>query len=262
MPSADPVNHPYFEQARPIGLAHRGFSRDGLENSMAAFAAAVDLGYRYLETDVHATSDGILLAFHDSALDRVTDRSGVIADLPWAQVQHARIAGTEGIPLVEDLLGTWPDLRFNIDIKASAAVEPAVRAIERTRAHDRVCIASFSDHRRREVVRRLSAPVATSAGLQAAAMFWLGCATRSRPLSGAALRHVDCLQVPERRGRVRIVSARSVEAAHAAGKQVHVWTVNGPADMRRLLDLGVDGIVTDRADLLRDVLVERGAWPL
>ena len=169
-------------------------------------------GYRYVETDVHATSDGILLAFHDSTLDRVTDRPGVIGDLPWAQVRQAKIAGTEAIPLLEDLLGTWPELRVNIDIKAVA-------------------------------------------------MFWLGCATRSRNMSVAALGHVDCLQVPERQGRVRIVSARSVQVAHEAGKQVHVWTVNEPADMRRLLDLGVDGIMTDRADLLRKVLIECGAWP-
>lgn len=254
------MSHPYFERFTPIALAHRGFARDGLENSMTAFAAAVNLGYRYVETDVHATSDGILLAFHDSTLDRVTDRSGTIADLPWSQVRHAKIAGTEAIPLLEDLLGAWPELRVNIDIKSAAAIEPAARTIERTRAHDRVCIASFSDHRRRQVVRRLSAPVATSAGLKSAARFWLGCVTRSRARSAAALRQVDCLQVPERIGPVRVVSARSVELAHTAGKQVHVWTVNEPSDMRRLLDLGVDGIVTDRADLLRDVLVERGVW--
>jgi glycerophosphoryl diester phosphodiesterase len=162
--------------------------------------------------------------------------------------------------LIEDLLGTWPDLRVNIDIKAAGAVDPAVRAIERTGAHDRVCIGSFSDQRRLDVVRRLSAPVATSAGLRAASKFWLGSAMRSEPLSAGAVSQVDCLQVPERVAGLQVLSARSLTAAHALGKQVHVWTVNEPADMRRLLDLGVDGIMTDRADLLRDVFVERGVW--
>lgn len=254
------MTHPFFDSPHPLALAHRGFSLDGLENSMAAFAAAVDLGYRYVETDVHATRDGVLLAFHDLTLDRVTGVPGAIAALPWATVRQARIGGREAIPTLEDLLGTWPDLRVNIDIKERSAVGPAARAIERTAAHHRVCIASFSDVRRREVLRRLSAPVATSAGLSVAAAFWLSAGSRSAALSRSALRGVDVLQLPEIHGRLRVVTARTLAAAHAVGVRVHVWTVNDPGDMRRLLDLGVDGLVTDRADLLRQVLRERGTW--
>ncbi|WP_255491781.1 glycerophosphodiester phosphodiesterase family protein [Actinotalea sp. JY-7876] len=251
---------PYLDHPGPLPLAHRGFSPAGLENSMAAFAAAVDLGFRYVETDVHATADGVLVAFHDETLDRVTDGSGRVDRLPSSTVLRARIGGVEPVPRFEDLLGTWPDLRVNVDVKSEGAVAPLAEAVERTRAHDRVCVASFSDARRRAVVRRLSRPVATSAGTRATAAFRAAVAARSAAAVRRALRDVDCLQVPERYGRLRVVTAATVAAAHRAGAQVHVWTVDDPADMHRLLDLGVDGLVTDRADLLRDVLVARGQW--
>src|SRR5439155_22039234 len=105
---------------------------------MSAFAAAVALGYRYVETDVHTTADGVLVAFHDDHLDRVTDRTGRIADLPWAEVQRARLAGGDGVPLLEDLLGAWPDLRVNIDPKLDNAVAPLVDVLEPTAAPHRV----------------------------------------------------------------------------------------------------------------------------
>lgn len=229
---------------------------------MRAFEAAVDLGYQYVETDVHATADDVVLAIHDATLDRVTDGSGVIGQLPWSRVRRAQIGGREPIPTLEELLGAWPDLRVNIDIKAASAAAPAARAIERTGAHDRVCIASFSDARRRDVVRRLSKAVATSAGRSLVWSFFLaskaGVAQRVRHW----LTEVDCLQVPNRWKRiVRVPTSRIVADAHAAGRPIHVWTVNRAAEMHRLLDAGVDGIVTDRADVLRDVLTARGRWP-
>ena len=250
----------YLEGPGPIALAHRGFALDGAENSMAAFAAAVELGCRYVETDVHATSDGVAVAFHDDTLDRVTDSSGRVADLPWSRVRAARIAGREAVPALEELLGAWPDLRVNIDIKSAAAIGPTVDVIERAAAHDRVCVASFSDARRRAALRRLSRPVATSGGARTTVAFRVAAAAGSSSGVRRALRGVDCLQVPERFGVLAVATRRTVEAAHVAGAQVHVWTVNDPADMRRLLDLGVDGIVSDRADLLRDVLIERRQW--
>ncbi|GII99042.1 glycerophosphoryl diester phosphodiesterase [Sediminihabitans luteus] len=258
--------HPYFRTpGGVVALAHRGFSRDGLENSMAAFAAAVELGFTHVETDAHGTADGVAVALHDAALDRTTDATGLVADLPWAQVRTARIGGVEPVPLLEDVLGTWPHVRVNVDVKATSGIRPVADAIERTRAHERACVTSFSPARRRATLALLTRPVATSSGTSEVAAFLLA-ARAGAPhapfgaLARHALRRVDALQVPERHGRVRVVDARTVAAAHAAGRAVHVWTVNDPADMHRLLDLGVDGIVTDRADLLRDVLVARGRW--
>ena len=227
---------------------------------MLAFGAAVALGYRHVETDVHATADGVVVAVHDPTLDRVTDRVGRIADLPWSEVSRARIGGTEPVPTLADLLHTWPDLRINIDLKAPGAVLPTVAVIEAARAWDRVCVTSFSDRRRRGALSRLSAPVATSAGTGTVARFLTAVAAGSRAGVTRALRGVHGLQVPERAGAIRVVTPRTLAAAHANGVQVHVWTVNDQGDMERLLDLGVDGLVTDRADLLRGVLGRRGAW--
>ncbi|HEY0119593.1 MAG TPA: glycerophosphodiester phosphodiesterase [Cellulomonas sp.] len=240
-------------------MAHRGFSLDGLENSMAAFAAAVDLGFRYVETDAHATADGVAVALHDATLDRTTDGHGLVRELPWREVRAARIGGVEPVPLLTDLLGTWPQLRVNIDVKEAAGVFPVADAIERTASHDRVCVASFSAARRRATLRRLTRPVATSGGTTEILRFWLD-ARLGRSLEPVA-RQVDCLQVPAAAGRLTVVDERTLAAAHAAGLKVHVWTVNDPAQMRRLLDLGVDGLISDRADLLRGVLQERGMWP-
>lgn len=246
-------------------MAHRGFdaSGAGLENSRAAFAAAVELGYRYVETDVHATRDGVLVAFHDDDLDRVTDRRGEIPELSWREVSRARIAGVEPVPRLEDLLEEWPDLRVNIDIKSAGAILPLVRVIERMRAHERVCVASFSDQRRQAALMRLTRPVATSAGQSSTAAFRAAAALPPlvRPsVVARALRGVDGVQVPPEHRGIEVVTPTTVAAAHEVGAFVHVWTINERAEMHRLLDLGVDGLVSDRADLLKDVLVERGQW--
>lgn len=251
--------HPYFGADGTIcALAHRGFSLDGLENSMSAFAAAVQLGYRYVETDAHGTSDGVAVALHDASLDRTTDGKGDVKDLPWREVSRARIGGVEPVPSLEDLLGTFPELRINVDVKGVSGIEPIANAIERTNSHDRVCVASFSASRRMATVARLSKPVATSAGTSEAAGFFSRGAIGGRV--SRPLRNVDALQVPWKVGRAQVLTARHVKAAHAAGKVVHVWTVNEAADMTYLLDLGVDGLVTDRADVLKEVLETRGEW--
>lgn len=230
---------------------------------MTAFAGAISLGYRYLELDVRATKDGVLVVFHDATLDDATDATGAVADLTWAEVSAARIDGVEPIPRLEEVLTTWPRVRMNIDIKAPQAITPLVRAIERYRAHDRVCIASFSDRRREAALRRLSRPVASSAGREVVVRFLLACALPGparEAAVGRALAGVDLLQVPEHGAKVPVVTTGTLAAAHAADVQVHVWTVNEREDMERLLDLGVDGIVTDAADVLKDVLVERDQW--
>ncbi|MFK5634188.1 MULTISPECIES: glycerophosphodiester phosphodiesterase [unclassified Ornithinimicrobium] len=253
----------YLDHPGPVPMAHRGFDLDGLENSMRAFDAAVRLGYRYVETDVHATRDGVLLAFHDVSLDRVTDRRGEIPELSWREVSRARIGGVEPVPQLEDLLGAWPELRVNIDVKSSGAILPLARAIERTRSHERVCVASFSDQRRQAVLMRLTRPVATSAGQTTAARFRAAAALPHlvrTPVLTRVMRGVHGLQVPVRHAGVEVVTPSTIEAAHEVGVFVHVWTVNDVPEMTRLLEMDVDGLVTDRADLLKEVLLARGQW--
>ncbi|MFW7415345.1 glycerophosphodiester phosphodiesterase family protein [Demequina sp. SO4-18] len=253
------TRHPYFDNGgRPIALAHRGFSLEGLENSMKAFQAAIDLGFRYLETDAHGTRDGVAVALHDGTLDRTTDATGNVAERDWESVKAARIGGVEHVPRLDDVLGTWPEARINIDVKGESAIGPVAQAIERTGAHDRVCVGSFDANRRRATLKQLSRPVATPAAEREAIAWWLG--TWIGADARASLGDVDALQIPWRKGPVPFLHQRHVDAAHAAGRQVHVWTVNRPDHMEHLLDIGVDGLVSDRADLLKAVLEKRGQW--
>ncbi len=221
---------------------------------MAAFQAAIDLGYRYLETDVRVTADGVALAFHDSTLDRVTDSRGRIDRLPWSQVRRARISGSEPIPLLADVLGAWPDVCVNLDVKADSGLGPTADAVRVTAALPRVCVGAFSGRRVRTMRRLLGPDLVT--GLPPFEALGLRLARGS---AAAGLRG-RCAQVPLRIGAVPLVDAGYLAAARRLGVRVHVWTVNERAEMERLLDLGVDGVMTDRADVLRDVLRERGEW--
>ena len=250
---------PFLENDGPLAFAHRGGAADGLENSMAAFERAVDLGYRYLETDVHATADGVLLAFHDHTLDRVTDRVGRVARLPWDTVGQARIGGAEPIPRLEDLLGSWPDVRVNVDVKEVSAVAPLARVLARTGAVDRVCVASFASSRLAAVRAAVGPRLCTSLASRGVAR--LRAAAVHPAAYRLAPRGVPCAQVPDRVGPLRVVTPGLVAAAHERGQQVHVWTVDEPGEMHRLLDLGVDGLMTDQLVTLRDVLRARGHWP-
>jgi glycerophosphoryl diester phosphodiesterase len=248
----------YLDSPTPLALAHRGAHGDGVtENSAAAFERAVQLGYRYVETDVHATADGVLLAIHDATLQRVSDGHGAVAELPYDVVAQARLRDGTAIPLLEDLLGAWPDLRVNIDAKADHAVGPLLDVLARTRAYDRVCVGAFSDRRIRALRRALPPRTATALAPREVAALRLAPPTplRRRWLPDA----VPCVQVPVSLGRLTIVDERFVARAHAQGRQVHVWTINDTAQMRRLLDLGVDGIVTDNAQGLLEVLADRRA---
>ncbi|GAA1694468.1 glycerophosphodiester phosphodiesterase [Fodinicola feengrottensis] len=252
---------PYLDHPLPLAFAHRGGALAGRENTAAAFERAVGLGYRYVETDVHLTADGVLVAFHDSTLDRVTDRTGVISELPWAQVKRARIGGAEPIPLLEDLLGAWPDLRFNIDPKADASVGPLVEAIRRTNALDRVCLGSFSGRRLGMARAALGSRLCTSTGPREVAALRFGSWLLPPPGANGRSPRVPCVQIPTAQNGIPIGDARLIRRAHALGMQVHIWTVDDPAEMRRLLDLGVDGIMTDDLETLRSVYQERGLWP-
>jgi glycerophosphoryl diester phosphodiesterase len=287
----------FLDHPGPLAFAHRGGAAHEPENSWRAFEHAVGLGYEYLETDVQATADGVLIAFHDRTLDRVTGQPGRVSRLTLKEIAGARIGGTEPIPVLEDVLAAWPDVRFNIDVKDAPAVAPLAGVLRRTNAWDRVCVVSFSASRLRAARRSLDRPVCMAASPLGTAMVRLGrpltspgprgphrygfkrrsvagpmaAAARrpgvpgvpgalagpsSRPLAerlaGAGVR---CLQVP-----VPVATPAFIGRAHQLGLQVHVWTVNDRPTMESLLDLGVDGIMTDETVTLREVLIGRGQW--
>jgi glycerophosphoryl diester phosphodiesterase len=242
--------HPYLDWPGPIAFAHRGGALEQPENTMRAFTAAVDLGYRYLETDVRATRDGVVVVFHDEDLVRLCGRPGRISELTAAEVATLRVGGSEPVPTLDGLLDAFPEARLNIDCKSAAAVDPLAETITRHRAIDRVCLTSFSDRRVRALRRRLGPGLCTAGGR------WELVALKLVGLSfGAA-----AAQVPPRQFVITVVSGGFVRRCHRRSIGCHVWTIDEPAEMHRLLDLGVGGIMTDRPTVLRDVLVGRGAW--
>lgn len=252
-------DHPYLDGPYPRAFAHRGWHADaltGMENSMSSFQRATKEGFRYIETDVHTTSDGVVVVHHDDVLDRTTDGHGVVTGQAWSVVGKAKINGAEPVARLDTVLEELPDALFNIDVKSDAAVGPVLATLRRCSAVHRVCIASFSE-RRLARLRRLGGPeLLTSMGPRS-----VGLLLAARVLPLRALVRGRFAQVPVQYGRVRVVSERLIRTAHRQGAEVHVWTIDEAAQMRRLLDLGVDGLVSDRPDVLRDVLRERGTWP-
>jgi glycerophosphoryl diester phosphodiesterase len=233
-------------------MAHRGGAAESPENSPTAFQHAVDLGFRWIETDVRATIDGHAVVFHDATLDRTTDATGALSALPLAHLRSARLADGHAPLTLAEALRRWPPVHFNVDIKSDDAVAPFLRAVADADAWDRVCAASFSTSRLTALRRQAGPRLATSMGPSEVTRLALGAPGRS-PACAA--------QVPRRARSVPLVTPRFVHRAHNRGVQVHVWTINDPVEMAELLDLGVDGLITDRPTVLRDLLQDRGCWP-
>lgn len=253
----------YLRGPRRIAMAHRGFTSFRLPmNSMGAFHEAAKLGFRYIETDVRATRDGVAVILHDRRLPPRSGVPGAVDRLPWRHVRNAHLGAGELIPTLEELLTTFPAMRINVDIKAASAIEPTVNVIERCNAHDRVLIGSFSDRRRRRALRLLSRRVASSAGTRALLALLTASTPASQAYAWRMLHDSDCLQLPAQVGGIPIITPRMVRAVHASGRQVHAWTINDTDVMHALLDMNVDGIITDRADLLRDALIARDEWDM
>jgi glycerophosphoryl diester phosphodiesterase len=252
----------------PIPIAHRGSRVLWPENTDTSFQGAYELGYRHFETDLHLTADGVLVCFHDPTVDRTTNASGRVEDHTLAQLQALdagyRHSGSKGfpfrnsgvtVPTLEWLLTAFPDTSVVVDLKCDGLAAPLAALIDDLGAHDRMIVGSFDDARLSEFVEVVDNRVPVSSG-QALSRLWVLASRVGRGAGG----DISALQLPTHMRGVRVVDHKLVAAAHGAGLQVHVWTVNEPREMTRLLDLGVDGIVTDRPDLLKEVLMERGEW--
>ena len=242
----------------PVAIAHRGGAAEHPENTMAAFEHAVKLGYPCIETDVRSTRDGVAMVFHDENLDRLTDHTGPLVERDWAQLDDVRIAGKEPIVRLDELLGAWPDLRLIIDPKSDDVVTPLIDVLRRTNARDRVCIGSFSARRLRRIRDEL--PGCTSCS--PAEVVRLRADSWGVPTGKLA---ADCAQVPPRHPlfaglSIPVVDAAFLRSAHARGMPVQVWTVNDDAEMAHVLDLGADGIMSDRVTALKDLFEQRGLW--
>ena len=244
------ATHPIFGTP-PLALAHRGGAGESAENSPLAFQHAVDLGYRWIETDVRATIDGHAVVFHDATMDRTTDATGELSALPLAEVRAARLTDGQAPITLAEALVRWPEIRFNVDVKSDDTVAPFLQAVADADAWDRVCAAAFSTSRIRRLRGQAGPRLATSMGPSEVTRLVLGAPDHSPAIAA---------QVPHHARGIPLVTRRFVQRAHRRGVQVHVWTINDPAEMEDLLDLGVDGLVTDRPTALREVLTRRGSW--
>lgn len=226
---------------------------------MEAFERSYALGIRYLETDLRTTSDGVCVAFHDEALDRVTDGRGPLSQRTWAEVSRLRVSGGSRVPRLGELLDAFPDARFTVDVKDTGVIPALARELRRAGAAERVCVAGAWDGWLRDLRERAGPGLTTALG-------WRGLSTlvacaRAGVRPPRALLGGSFVHVPVRLAGVQVFSDRLVDMAHTLGLRVLVWTVDEPALMHRLLDAGADGVITDRPDLLREVLVARGQWP-
>jgi len=257
------VTHPFLELERPRSvraIAHRGGVVPA-ENTLAAFATAVELGYRHLETDLHATRDGVLVVAHDPTLMRVAGDRRAIARLTHAELAMVRIAGREPVPTFLELIDAFPTARITVDLKVDAAVAPFIRLLtQRTELLDRICLGSFSSSRVEAVRDRFGARLMTAATPRETLRLLRAVRLRRRPPVLAA----GCVAVPERypdgRSGIAVADRRFLQVAAEAGIAVHVWTINDERRMRALVDAGVAGIVTDELAVLRRALESAGRW--
>lgn len=247
---------PFLDHDGVLAFSHRGGADAWPENTMPAFQHSIDLGYRYLETDVHLSADGVLYAFHDSNLRARTGVNANIGDLDAAEIDALRVDGHAYIPRFDELLATWPRARVNVDTKSDATVLPLIDMLRRHRALDRVCVGSFVDRRIRKCRAELGPELCTSMGQFEAARLVLA----SRGLADPSTLQAACAQIPPKTRGLTVVTPALVELTNSIGMQVHVWTVDEPTEINRLLDLGVAGIMTDQPRTLRNVLIERGVW--
>ena len=237
-------------------MAHRGGARETSENTRAGFEYAVSLGYAYLESDIQVTRDGIAVLFHDPKLDRTTNATGLISDHTWEQLRKVETdKGVDQIMRVDEALNCFPAQKFNLDLKCEAAVDTFAAIMDSTGAYDRVLASSFSDDRLQRVRKRLGPRLVTSAGPREVGKFLAGSWGLRHRTSGPL-----ALQIPSSIKGVPGVTDALVKHAHERGLHVHVWTIDDPAEMTRLLELGVDGLMTDRPSVLKDLLVDRGTW--
>ncbi|WP_010202406.1 glycerophosphodiester phosphodiesterase family protein [Salinibacterium sp. PAMC 21357] len=249
-------NSSYFSPASPRVLAHRGLAVDAPENTLLAFAKAVAVGAQYIETDVHSSLDGVAVVAHDPSLLRVAGREVKVEQLTMAELRRIDLGESQGFCSLSEALDAFPETRFNIDVKSQGAVSPTVRAIRDISATNRVLVTSFDEKRRAAAVEQLPG-VASSASATRFLLALLSAKTGLSPAMRRALTGLVAIQVPEKALGLRVTTQRVIQRVHALGLEMHVWTINEPQRMRHLLDLGVDGIVTDRADLALEVVASR-----
>ena len=249
------MTHRFLDFAGPLGFAHRGGALEAEENTAEAFAHAVDLGFTHIETDVHLSRDGVVVVHHDDTFQRMFGDARAVAELDWAEIATLRTAGGAAVPRLDDVLEAFPTTFFNIELKCRAVAGPLARVLRASDALNRVCVGAFDPKNTAAIRGMLGKGLCWSPAHGGVARLWA--AGWGLPVGKLPFKVV---QVPVAFNGIAVVTQRFVKAAHARGIKVQVWTVDDRAEMARLFDLGVDGVMSDCPSVLREVLRARDAW--
>ncbi len=247
------VKHPNYPLPEPI--AHRGYSAKHPENTMAAVEAAIVVGFNSVELDVQVTSDGVMVLLHDEDLYRVTGSRALVEQTEWAEISRLRVDGTDPIPRFEEVMSSWPDLRVVIDLKSDSVVPPLLRFLGSSSCWHRVCTGTYGGKGMAALKAEFGDKLCTALPMRE--MMRLRFASYGLPTWRFS---DDCIQAPPQRHRMTILDRRFVKAAHARDLPIQAWTINARDKMNHLLDIGVDAIMTDEAEILKAVMIERGIW--
>ena len=225
------------------GFVHRGDTSIFLENTIEAFQSAVSLGYLYLETDLRETSDGKIITFHDPNLKRITGANITISETKFSDIRMRRLPSREIIPTIDELLEEFPDSFFNMDLKVNQIEEKVLKKINSHNALERVCLGSFNSKTIKKI-NSLEPKILTSMGISQVIMYKF---FQKKNLS-------KLIQIPTHWKGIKVITKKFIDRLHNDGLKVHVWTINKEKEMQSLIDLGVDGIMTDNASGLIKVM--------
>ena len=238
-----------------MAFAHRGGTEFAPENTYEAFSSAVSIGYKYLETDVHPNADNKLMAFHDSSVDRVTNYKGKICNFTSSELKKIKVKGKFQIPFLEDLIESFSKSFFSIDMKSDQSVKPLIKLIKSMNAVDRVCFASFSQDRLDYVRDEFDNKCITSMGPREI--------IKTKISSIINFKHKIIPKIsslPISRYRIKLLNKRHINFLKSLNIKVIAWTINDVEAINKLIDLGVDGIMTDNISVLKKILIKKNIW--
>ena len=247
--------HPFFEGYDFYPFVHRGGDEEKTENTLEAFQYSSDLGFIFMETDVQSTSDGKVVIFHDSDLKRVAGINKKVSELTFKEIKDINLTTGGKIPSLDETLHSFPSLRFNIDIKVDSAVEETIRIVKSHHALNRVCLAAFSTNRLNRIRHLTGSDLCSSMGQAEVVRLLLSSYGLNFKASPGF-----CAQVPVSQFGIPIVTRKFIKKVHDLNKLIHVWTIDETEEMHRLIDLGVDGLMTDKPTVLKKALVARNLF--
>ena len=246
----------YMNSSNIVPIAHRGASLVATENSFESFRKAFDLGYRIIETDIHSSKDGTAYIFHDNTLERLTGENLKISDLKDVDIDSLKVNKSSIIPRLSNVFEEFPEGLFNLDAKTWEATIPITNTVKKMACSSRVCIGSFNDKHIDAIIRELGVETCHSMGTSNVFKFYLGAQLGIKQNFTA-----QCIQLPIKQFGISLITQKILRHARKLGIKIHFWTINNSGLIQKLLELDVDGIMTDDCILLKTIMEKKHKWP-